>query len=196
MIEINKLDIVESKAYEFIDNNFGSSNSTDELISDLERQLYKFTREKDKLKYLTVVSQYIQEEAAKHAKECGNPTNCGESKTHREATFFVNQMLEEYGIGINNNEVFTSEERIENNRKLDEILQEIQKLRMGQEIIYDDLIKEIEELKNLYFIGKKNWYQNLAGKFLEIVASKVVSETISKKFINIAGTTFNKLITG
>src|SRR3972149_358732 len=125
-MDINKLDIVESKAYEFIDHNLDSSNSTEELISDLETQLYKFTREKDKLKYLTVVSQYIQEEAAKHAKECKNPTNCGKSKTHREATFFVNQMLEEYGIGVNNIEVFTSEERIENNRKLDELLEEIQ----------------------------------------------------------------------
>ncbi len=195
-MEINKLDVVEGKAFEFIDHNLDSSNSTDELISDLESQLYKFSREKDKLKFLTVVSQYIQEEAAEHAKECKNPNNCGKSKTHREATFFVNQMLEEYGVGINNSEVFTSEERIENNQKLDEILEEIQKLKLGQEIIYDDLTKEIEELKNLYFIGKKNWYQNLAGKSLEMVASGVVSETVSKKLISIAGVTFNKLIEG
>jgi hypothetical protein len=51
-------------------------------------------------------------------------------------------------------------------------------------------------LKNLYFIGKKNWCQNLAGKSLEMVASGVVSETVSKKLISIAGVTFNKLIQG
>ena len=195
-MEINKEDVLESKAFEFIDRNLDSSNSTDELISDLESQLYKFNRDKDKLKYLTVVSQYVMEEAINHAKECKNPANCGKSKTHREATFFINQMLEEYGIGINNEEVFTSEERYENNKKLDALLEEIEKLKIGQEIIYDDLIKEIIELKNLYFIGKKNWYQNLAGKSLEMVASGVVSETISKKLISIAGVTFNKLIQG
>lgn len=195
-MEINKEDVVESKAYEFIDRNLDSSNSTEELISDLESQLYKFNREKDKLKYLTVVSQYVQEESEKHAKECKNPATCGTSKTQREATYFINQMLEEYGIGINNEEVFTTEEKYENDRKLDDLLQEIEKLKMGQEIIYDDLIKEIEELKNLYFIGKKNWYQNLAGKSLEMVASGVVSETVSKKLISIAGVTFNKLIQG
>jgi hypothetical protein len=67
---------------------------------------------------------------------------------------------------------------------------------MGQEIIYDDIIDGIEELKNLYFIGKKNWYQNLAGKSLEMVASGVVSETISKKLIRIAGDTFTNIIKG
>ncbi len=193
-MEINKEDVIESKAFEFINRNLNSSNSTDELISNLENQLYKFTREKDKLKYLTVISQYVQEESENHTKVCKNPATCVTSKTHRETTFFINQMLEEYGIGINNKEVFTSEERYENNRKLDDLLQEIEKLRMGQEIIYDDLIKEIEELKNLYFIGKKNWYQNLAGKSLEMVASGVVSETVSKKLISIAGITFNNLL--
>jgi hypothetical protein len=164
------------------------------LISNLESQLFKFNREKDKLKYLTIVSQYVQQESEKYAKECKNPATCDTSKTHREVNFFINQMLEEYGIGINNEEIFTSEEKYENNRKLDDLLQEIEKLRMGQEIIYNDLIKEIEELKNLYFIGKKNWCQNLAGKSLEMVASGVVSETVSKKLISIAGITFNKLI--
>jgi hypothetical protein len=192
-MEINPQDIVESKAYEFIRWNLDSSNSTEELISDLQSQLFKFNRKKDKLKYLTVVSQYVKEESEKHAKECSNPATCEISKTHREITFFLNQMLEEYEIGINNNEVFTSEERYEHNRKLDDLQQEIEKLRMGQEIIYDDLIKELEELKNLYFLGKKNWYQNLAGKYLGMVASGIVSETVSKKLIDLAGTTFNKL---
>lgn len=192
-MEYNKLDVLESSAINFIRRGLVKLHS-EELISELESQLYKFNREKDKLKYLTIVSEYVKEEAEKHSKECGAPTTCTTSQMHREATFFINQMLEEYGIGINNEEVFTSEERYENDRKLDDLLQEIEKLRMGQEIIYDDLIREIEELKNLYFIGKKNWYQNLAGKSLEMVASGLVGETVSKKLISIAGITFNKLI--
>ena len=192
----NTIDIVEGKAYEFIQWHLDSTKSTNDLISDLESEVYKFTREKDKLKYLTIVSQFIQEEAEKHAKECKTPEKCRKSTIHREATFFINQMLEEYGIGINNNEIFTNEEKYDHNKKLDELLEEIQKLKIGQEIIYEDIIKEIGELKNLYFIGKRNWYQNLAGKSLEMVASGVVSETVSKKLISIAGKTFNKLIQG
>ncbi|MDR0969818.1 MAG: hypothetical protein LBM67_04705 [Lentimicrobiaceae bacterium] len=193
-MKINNQDVVESNAYKFIQKALVSSDSTEKLVSDLESQRYRYRREKDKLKYLTVVSQYVQEESEKHSKECKNPSNCSQSKALGEATFFLNQMLEEYGIGINNDEVFTNEERYENNKKLDDMLQEIETLKMGQEIIYDDLKKEIEELKNLYFIGKKNWYQNLAGKSLEMVASGVVNETISKKLISIAGVMFNNLI--
>lgn len=62
-MEINKNDIVESKAYEFIHRNLDSFKSTDVLISELENQLFKFIREKDKLNYLTVVSQCVQEES-------------------------------------------------------------------------------------------------------------------------------------
>jgi len=193
-MEINRVDVVESKALEFISRGLRISKSSEKLMSDLESQLYNYKKEKDKLKFITIVSQYVQEESEKHAKECQNPATCPTSKAHREAVFFIDQMLEEYGIGINNAEVFTSAERLENDRKLDEIRQEIDKLKMGQEIIYDDIIDEIEELKNLYFIGKKNWYQNLAGKSLEMVASGIVSESVSKKLISIAGDTFSKLI--
>jgi hypothetical protein len=190
-MKINQQDIVENNAYRFISRNI--SIHIDKLVNDLENQLYKYNREHDRLKYLSIVSQYIQEVLENHEKECKTP-NCKTSNKYKEAAFFINQMLEEYGIGINYGQVFTAEERDENNRKLDDLLLEIEKLRMGQEIIYDDLIKEIEELKNLYFIGKKNWYQILAGKSLEMVASGVVSETVSKKLISIAGETFNKLI--
>ncbi|MCF6352512.1 MAG: hypothetical protein L3J06_05845 [Cyclobacteriaceae bacterium] len=193
-MENKTFDIVEEKATEFVRWNLDSANSTDEFISDLESELYKFNREKDKLSYLTVISAFVLEESNKHSEECTRPKNCTTSKRHREATFFINQMLEEYEIGINNDQVFSFDEKYENNRKLDSLIEEVQKLRTGQEIIYDDLIKEIEELKNLYFIGKKNWYQNLAGKSFEMVASGVVSEAISKKLLTIAGTTFTNLI--
>tara|TARA_Y100000814_G_C12139698_1_gene337054 strand:+ start:121 stop:588 length:468 start_codon:yes stop_codon:yes gene_type:complete len=155
-MESNVINIVEEKALEFIQWNLESANTTDELISDLESELYKFNREKDKLHYLTVVSSHITKEATNHAKECRNPTSCGTSKRHREATFFVQQMLEEYGIGIDNDQIFTFDEKYENNKKLDALIEDVQKLKDGHEIIYEDLLKEIEELKNLYFIGKKN----------------------------------------
>lgn len=49
-------------------------------------------------------------------------------------------------------------------------------------------------LKNLYFISKKNLYQNLVGKLLEVLASGIVSETDSKKLFVKGGTTFTHLI--
>ena len=39
--------------------------------------------------------------------------------------------------------------------KLDKILSDLQTLKNGQQIIYEDLKEEIESLKELYILGKK-----------------------------------------
>ena len=58
-------------------------------------------------------------------------------------------------------------------------------LKKGQELIYNDLLNEIEELKELYFLGKKNWKQLLAGKIIEMVTGGVLNETVSKELIEL-----------
>lgn len=50
-------------------------------------------------------------------------------------------------------------------------------------MLYEDLLKEINELKDLYFLGKKKWYQLLIGKSVEMAAGGIVSETVSKQII-------------
>jgi hypothetical protein len=78
---------------------------------------------------------------------------------------------------------FSKVEIKEMNKRLDEILQTVSELKAGQEVIWTDLLKEIEELKKMYFLNKKNWRQVLAGKFSEMVIGGVVSETLSKQII-------------
>jgi|GEM_PF-1278696 len=75
---------------------------------------------------------------------------------------------------------FTFEEMHAADAKLDAILEELQKLKAGQEVIWTDIREDIEELKNLYSLGKKNWRQLLLGKIAEMVASGIVSDTASK----------------
>ncbi len=77
-------------------------------------------------------------------------------------------------------ETFTPEEMQTANEKLDVLLAEIQTLKMGHEVIWTDIRKDIEELKALYSLGKKNWRQLLLGKIAEMVAAGVVSDTLSK----------------
>ena len=77
-------------------------------------------------------------------------------------------------------EAFTFEEMQSANVKLDKVLEEIQKLKAGQEVIWTDIRQDIEELKALYSLGKKTWRQLLVGKITEMVASGVVSDTLSK----------------
>ena len=65
---------------------------------------------------------------------------------------------------------------------------------MGQQIIYDDLSAELQELKDFYILGKKKWYQLFLGKTAEMVIGGVISETVSKELINVMGKIGQKLV--
>ncbi|MEM8967716.1 MAG: hypothetical protein AAGE93_14955 [Bacteroidota bacterium] len=63
---------------------------------------------------------------------------------------------------------FSSDQQKEIAIRLDELAVRLNKLEVGQEIIYDDLLKEIETLKNLLnVLGKKDWFQQLKGKLID-----------------------------
>jgi hypothetical protein len=63
------------------------------------------------------------------------------------------------------------------NIKIDKIIDELEKLGLGQEILYD----ELEELKDLYSkLDKRNWGQVLKGKLIDLGLSKVISTDIMK----------------
>lgn len=63
------------------------------------------------------------------------------------------------------------------NTKIDTIISELEKLGLGQEILYE----ELEELKELYSkLDKKNWGQVLKGKLIDLGLSKVISSDTMK----------------
>ena len=93
-----------------------------------------------------------------------------------------------------NEDTFTVEKKNKSDEKLDQILNQMEELKLGHQIIYDDLINEINELRELYFLGKKKWYQMLAGKIVDMTVSGIVSETISKQILDSIKPNFTKLI--
>jgi len=78
---------------------------------------------------------------------------------------------------------FTIQERVIAGDKIDEILERVKTLELGQEVIYDDVCKELNEMKALLTLDKKNWKQLLVGKIMDMVASGIISETASKQII-------------
>ena len=62
--------------------------------------------------------------------------------------------------------------------KIDEVLNELNKLGLGQEILFD----ELNELKVLYSkLSKKNWGQLLKGKIVDLGLSQVVNNDVLGK---------------
>lgn len=74
---------------------------------------------------------------------------------------------------------FSQEELVMLNRKLDEMLERLSKLELGQQITYDDLKNEIEELRGIAkVVNKKNWFQLLQGKLVSIGLGKLADKAM------------------
>lgn len=85
---------------------------------------------------------------------------------HGEITSSGVEYVEEFLL---NNKLsdFTDSEINIINANLDQLLIRIQKLELGQEIIYEDLVSDINELRELaYRVKKKTWFEILKGKMI------------------------------
>ena len=79
---------------------------------------------------------------------------------------------------------FSYEERITMNERLNSLKKEIEALKLGQEIIWTDFMREFQELKALVKGKKKTWYETFLGKVFWMTASKMIPEEVSKKMFD------------
>lgn len=182
--------LAEEIASLYIERGIGDENK---LIAKVRDELFEIKSEQDKLGLLTIILEANELEYQDHLKGCTNLKNCGRNKQHQRVAYFLQQELEELGININADH-FTWEEKAQCNAQLDDL---IQTLTASNQLLSDQieiLRTEIEELKNLYVLGKKNWKQLLLGKTSEMVASGIVSEAVSKPLLDIAKNTLQNLI--
>lgn len=92
------------------------------------------------------------------------------------------------------NDKFSDDEISSINRKLDELLDKLVRVEVGQRLIYDDITEGIDELKKLTrIVNKKTWTQTLKGKMIDWGFGK-----LSDQGFNILTSTFNvdKLLNG
>lgn len=77
---------------------------------------------------------------------------------------------------------------------IDRVLSDIGELKAGQEVIWTDLMNELDELKTLFYLNKKHWRQILAGKIMEMVAAGIISEEVSKRIADSVNPVVEKLL--
>lgn len=188
------MDIINKIAKDSFDRNieYGFDDYKD-VMSKIKREISNIDSQFDKVKFINIHLELVNEKYLEHLSECKNPQTCPTNFEYESISYFLKQELLKYGIDLSN-DTFTIEEKRIKDDKLDKILQEIQELKLGNQIIYDDLLVEITELKELYFLGKKKWHQIFAGKFVDMAVSGVVSETVSKKIIESLKSDFVRLI--
>jgi hypothetical protein len=170
----------------------GVSNSK-EVIAQAKTEVYDIDDQLDKSVFLQTVLTANEDEYQKHLKTCKQPETCNRNYEHETISYFLNQELDRIGIRSNEDQ-FTFEDKVIAESKLDEILSEIKKVKAEQSEEFRKIKDELEELKDLYLLGKKKWYQLLIGKGFEMVLSGVVSETIGHKIVTTVATEVPKLI--
>ena len=147
---------------------------------------------RDKIDLFSIVLEGNEKALQLHLSECSTP-NCDIKMNHDRVSYFIQQ--EFMNLGVNSNEDhFTSDEKENFNNFIDTFIEQINLSNQLMTEQFEILSNEIEELKNLYFLGKKNWKQLLLGKTGEMVSSGIVSETVSKPLFELAKDSLQKLL--
>lgn len=173
--------IVEKEAIIFSRDFLNSTklNSLENLKEKVTSKLYFFNREKDKLFFLNILRKEIETNKLDHEKIC-KLNNCPISNDCEIVLFVIDQEIEDvskyYTFQPKNEDEFTIEERVNLHNKLNQIAEKLSESGHGQQIIFE----EIESLKENFNLGKRNWFQFLKGKLMDLVIGKILDETIIK----------------
>jgi len=144
---------------------------------NLEQKLTSFTGSKNKLYFLNVLRKEIEKHSDKHKSKCDNK-NCSMHRDYGIAEFAIDQELESistyYHPEVANEDEFTIEQKVDLHNKINEVIEKLNNLGIGQEVIFN----EIDELKEHFNLGKKNWFKLLKGKLLDLGIEKALEVAI------------------
>jgi len=158
---------------------------------ELTRNQTSLTREVDKetKKRQTNELNFLKEKERLNRSELSNIRNIN-SELERQQFVFNDYTVPENELTGNDNE-YNLQELTDLHSRIDSVLEKLEKLGFGQEIIFD----EIEELKSKSKkITKKDLKMMLIGKIVSFGVGKVDSETASEIFETITEINLTKYI--
>lgn len=194
---IKKVDkVIESLRKELIRNTTLTSFSLNEHAASLNISLSEFNF------YLRLAGDYLTLYSGGSVEN--HTINYLSINIERELQIFYNykdyQGIEKlvlkdvYGKPETASEYFTQDERLLLEHKVDGIAKDIEILKLGQEIIWTDMIEQMEDLKTQLSLPKKNWRQILIGKLYEMIVSGIISEAVSKRIVEVFSPVVGEMI--
>lgn len=160
------MNVVEKEAVSFFNRKlYASARSLDTIKSTLEMKLYDFKRDRDKLDFLKILHEKTIFAKEEHARNC---KGCSFDDTRNLGLFAIEQEIESineyYTFKPKSEDAFTVEQESKLHSKINEIIEKLENLGVGQEVIFN----EIDELKSHFNLGKKNWFQLVKGKLFDV----------------------------
>lgn len=186
------MNLIQQQADDFYLYNFSEGEDYKKFITVLKYELDEYNKIPHKFEFIERILFRIRADYDEHLKTCEFPDDrlkCRFNKSYENSLFFT-QNEKENLISKFTNKDFPPEQRELINQNIDNILIELEKVKLGQQITYDDLLEEIKELKDYYYLSKKPWKHMLIGKLSEMVAGGVISETISHEIVKIVITNY------
>lgn len=187
------MNIIQNQAKEFLEYNFNNGDLYKNFISKVRNQLYEYRKIPHKIEFINYLIKTVKIEYDNHLEVCYDLKNCDKNKFYENVLFFLQEEFEELELHLTPID-FNKDDRNNINDTLQKILDNLNTLKLGQEITYNDLFDEFEELKDLYFLNKKHWTEIFIGKLSEMVAGGVVSETVSKQIIELIKSNYTDLL--
>lgn len=173
------MDFITRKAKDFISIHFlDGMDSAQTTISEVRHEISDIDNTADKIKFLNLILEKNNSSYAEHLKVCRDKEECSFNYKCETIAYYLSQELGRLGVHLNE-DTFTEEEKVEAETKLNQLLKDLDEVKLGQQIIFE----ELTELRELFFLGKKKWYQLVAGKSIDMVTSGIISETVSKQII-------------
>lgn len=191
------MNLIQKQASDFFIRNFNENGTYEKFIQNVRSQLYEYRKDSHKLEFLDKLMSLLKKSYDEHLTDCQFPSErneCSVNNNYENSLFFLQNEREEVIEYMPETE-FSQKERIDINNSLQKILEDLDKIKLGQEITYDKLSEELNELKEFYYLNKKHWSQMLIGRLTEMVASGVVSETVSKEIVETVLKNYSGLIT-
>lgn len=179
------MNLIQDQATRFYEWKFDEYGNYEEFIKEVRIQLYEYRKNAHKLEFLDFLMTLLKKGFDNHLLVCQHKNEknvCNVNKNYENSLFFIQNERDEVIEYLPKTE-FNLQERSEINDSLKKILDDLNKIKIGQEITYDDIVQELNELKEFYFLNKKHWSQMLIGRLTEMVASGIISETISKEIV-------------
>ena len=192
------MNIIQRHADEFFKTRgyIKTSRNGKDIIDDVRSTLYDYKKTSYKIQFVERLIYLYKDSYDKHLLTCNatDKSECPSNRFHEDILFFLQEELEEFETILDNNEFSQSEKQLYD-EKLEKILYEINLLKLGQEITFEDFKTEFEELKDYYFLNKKNWSEMFIGKMTQMVASGIIGETVSKEIVNFLKENYTSFLT-
>lgn len=151
----------------------------DKTKDKLDQKLKMLYRNEDRLAFLRILREESISDINTHRQTCTRD-DCQFMQNKDAGLFLYDQEIERLNASYQytppDNDKFTPKEESEMHVKINSILERLEKLGLGQEVIYE----EIESLKNHFNLGKKTWFQLLSGKLVSVGVDKTIEELIFK----------------